>query len=92
MYAAKQSGRGRIEVFRDEMSRELGESLGLEHEMRQGLERGEFRIHYQPEISVETGSGVGVEALLRWTSPTRGAIPPSRFIPVAEANGLILAL
>src|SRR5262249_40408767 len=73
-------------------SRELGESLGLEHEMRQGLERGEFTVHYQPEIDLTTGAVVGAEALLRWTSPTRGPIPPSRFVPAAEANGLIHAL
>src|SRR5262249_61972520 len=72
--------------------RELGESLGLEHEMRQGLERGEFTVHYQPEIDLITGAVVGAEALLRWTSPTRGPIPPSRFVPAAEANGLIHAL
>jgi EAL domain-containing protein (putative c-di-GMP-specific phosphodiesterase class I) len=92
MYAAKESGRGRIEVFRSEMGRELGESLGLEHEMRIGISRGEFTLHYQPEIDLATGSVVGVEALLRWTSPTRGSVSPARFVPIAESNGLILPL
>ena len=92
MYEAKEGGRGRLEVFRHEMGRELGESLGLEHELRVGLQEGEFSVHYQPEIDLASEAVVGVEALLRWTSPTRGPVPPSRFIPVAEATGLIMLL
>jgi EAL domain-containing protein (putative c-di-GMP-specific phosphodiesterase class I) len=74
------------------MARELGELLGLEHELRLGLQRGEFTLHYQPEVDLENGDIVGVEALLRWNSPRRGLVPPDRFIPVAEATGLILGL
>jgi diguanylate cyclase (GGDEF)-like protein/PAS domain S-box-containing protein len=92
MYAAKEAGRGRVEAFRHELARELGESLGLEHELRLGLRRGEFHVHYQPEVNLASGEIVGVEALLRWTSPTRGSVPPSVFIPIAEATGLILPL
>src|SRR4029079_13306093 len=68
---------------------DLGEQLGLEYEMRQGLAQGEFSVHYQPELAVETRRVVGVEALLRWSSPSRGEMAPTRFIPVAEASGLI---
>jgi diguanylate cyclase (GGDEF)-like protein/PAS domain S-box-containing protein len=92
MYAAKEAGRGRVETFRHELARELGESLGLEHELRQALQQREFRVHYQPNVDLATGEIVGVEALLRWTSPSRGPVPPSQFIPVAEATGLILPL
>jgi diguanylate cyclase (GGDEF)-like protein/PAS domain S-box-containing protein len=92
MYAAKESGRGRWEIFQDEMTREVGELLGLEHELRLGLQRGEFSLHYQPEVSLDTRAIVGVEALLRWNSPTRGSVPPLSFIPIAEATGLILPL
>jgi diguanylate cyclase (GGDEF)-like protein/PAS domain S-box-containing protein len=92
MYAAKKAGRGRYEVFRGEMAREFGETLGLEYELRLGLQRNEFNLHYQPEIEVEGGAIVGVEALLRWTSPTRGDVSPTEFIPVAESTGMITQL
>jgi len=92
MYAAKEAGRGRFELFRDGMARELGELLGLEHELRLGLKEGQFRVHYQPLIDLEQNAVVGVEALLRWYSETRGIVEPTRFIPVAETTGLINAL
>jgi diguanylate cyclase (GGDEF)-like protein/PAS domain S-box-containing protein len=89
MYAAKAAGRGRYEVFRLDMAREAGALLGLDHELRLALARDEFTIHYQPEIDVESRAIVAVEALLRWTSPTRGSVPPDRFIPIAEETGVI---
>ena len=92
MYAAKEAGRGRYEVFHYDMAREFGEPLGLEQELRLGLQRGEFSMHYQPEISLDSSTIVGVEALVRWKSPTRGWCPPGDFIPLAETTGLILPL
>jgi diguanylate cyclase (GGDEF)-like protein/PAS domain S-box-containing protein len=92
MYAAKDAGRGRYEIFCPEMAKEVGELLGIEHELRLGLQRGEFSLHYQPEIDLETTTIVAAEALLRWHSPTRGLVPPGRFIPIAETTGLILPL
>jgi diguanylate cyclase (GGDEF)-like protein/PAS domain S-box-containing protein len=92
MYAAKEAGRGRFEIFRYEMARELGQLLGLEHEMRQGLGRGEFSVHYQPEVDLASGRVVGMEALLRWSSPTRGSVSPAEFIPAAESSGVIMQL
>ncbi len=88
MYAAKE-GRGRFQVFHHDMAREFDQLLGLEHELRLGLQDGELSVHYQPEISLESDSIVGVEALARWHSPTRGPVPPDQFIPVAEATDLI---
>jgi diguanylate cyclase (GGDEF)-like protein/PAS domain S-box-containing protein len=92
MYAAKEGGRARYEVFHHDMARELGEMLGLEHELRQALQRGEFSLYYQPEVNADSGVTVGVEALVRWHSPTRGLVMPDDFIPVAEASGLIIPL
>src|SRR6266571_836273 len=92
MYAAKDAGRNRCEIFCPEMARKAGELLGIEHELRVGLERGEFSLHYQPEVKLATNRIVGAEALLRWQSPTRGSVPPARFIPIAEATGLIIQL
>ena len=92
MYAAKDGGRGRYEIFCPEMAKGVGELLGIEQELRLGLDRDEFSLHYQPEIDLETAEIVGAEALLRWHSPTRGLVPPARFIPIAETTGLILPL
>jgi diguanylate cyclase (GGDEF)-like protein/PAS domain S-box-containing protein len=92
MYTAKEGGRGRQEVFHHEMARELGELLGIEHELRLALERGELGVHYQPMVDLAGAGVVGIEALLRWRSPTRGNVPPARFIPIAERTGLIVDL
>jgi diguanylate cyclase (GGDEF)-like protein/PAS domain S-box-containing protein len=89
MYAAKSSGRGRAEVFQPEMMRDAQEMLGLEADLRHGLRRGEVTVHFQPSVDMEHERIVGVEALVRWTSPTRGVVPPDRFVPLAESAGLI---
>ncbi|MDP9225353.1 MAG: bifunctional diguanylate cyclase/phosphodiesterase, partial [Actinomycetota bacterium] len=89
LYSAKEAGRNRYKVFEDEMVQEMEDTLGLEQDLRLGMGRGEFSVHYQSEIDLNTHAMVGVEALLRWQSPTRGPVPPSRFIPLAEATGLI---
>lgn len=89
LYAAKQAGRNRYKVFEDAMARQLRDVLGFEDDLRAGLKRGEFSVHYQPEIDLSTGATVGVEALLRWQSPTRGDVPPDVFITFAESSSLI---
>jgi len=89
MYAAKEGGGNRHAVFHEDMGRALGELIGLENEIRVGLERGEFSVDYQPQVSLGSRQIVSVEALLRWQSPARGLVPPTRFIPVAEVSGLI---
>jgi diguanylate cyclase (GGDEF)-like protein/PAS domain S-box-containing protein len=92
MYSAKRNGGGRCELFRPDMAHHLADLLGLEQELRQGLHNSEFVVHYQPEVDLTTQAIVGVEALVRWHSPTRGVVMPDRFIPVAETSGSILPL
>jgi EAL domain-containing protein (putative c-di-GMP-specific phosphodiesterase class I) len=71
------------------MERDAVERLELETDLRQGLERNEFRLVYQPILSLADGQIVEVEALVRWQHPTRGQISPAQFIPIAEETGLI---
>jgi diguanylate cyclase (GGDEF)-like protein len=89
MYRAKESGRNAYQFFASEMNVAALERLVLENSMRQALERGEFVLHYQPQIDVASGSIVGAEALIRWKHPEIGMVSPGRFIPVAEVSGLI---
>jgi diguanylate cyclase (GGDEF)-like protein/PAS domain S-box-containing protein len=92
MYAAKDAGGSSYRIFRQSMAQEFGEMLEREHELRDGIERGELTLHYQPEIDLTTRRVVGVEALVRWESPQRGTVPPGDFIPLAEATGLIMPI
>ncbi len=92
MYAAKAAGRGRFEVFEPAMDRVAIEQLGLEHDLKLALKRGELTLLYQPEINLRSTMLTGVEALSRWTSPSRGVVAPSEFIPVAETSGMILEI
>ena len=89
MYQAKEQGRNNFQYFRPGQGAASRDIFELEHGLRHALERGELRVVYQPEIEIETGKVVAVEALLRWQHPTRGEIPPAEFIPVAEDSGLI---
>ena len=81
-----------IEVFDAEMRAEVESRRMLELRLRRGLERGEFRLAYQPIIELDDGRLVGFEALARWTDPPVGDMGPAQFIPVAEDAGLIGAL
>jgi EAL domain-containing protein (putative c-di-GMP-specific phosphodiesterase class I) len=74
------------------MHEAMAQRLELETDMRGAAERGEFVLHYQPIVELESGSVVGVEALLRWMHPSRGLIGPDEFIPIAEESGQIHAL
>ena len=89
MYRAKESGRNAFQFFASDMNIAALERLVLENRLRQGLERGEFILHYQPQINVATGRIVGAEALIRWQHPEIGTVSPGKFIPVAELSGLI---
>lgn len=89
MYRAKSLGRGRFVYFEEQMNAEAAEHMNLEREIRQGLLRKEFLLHYQPKIDTHTGRIAGVEALVRWNHPVRGLVYPDVFIGVAEDTGLI---
>jgi EAL domain-containing protein (putative c-di-GMP-specific phosphodiesterase class I) len=89
MYRAKALGKARHEVFDRSMHERATALLKLETDLRRAVERGEFRVHYQPIVSLAEGRLVGFEALLRWEHPEEGLLPPSRFMAVAEETGLI---
>ena len=90
LYRAKSEGRGRFCFFEPEMDIALQQRRLLELELRTALANQEFEVYYQPIIDIERDTVCGFEALLRWHSPTRGLVPPTDFIPLAEEIGLIV--
>jgi diguanylate cyclase (GGDEF)-like protein len=92
MYQAKEQGPGRYAVFDPAMQERAQERLELEAELRKALERGEFLLYYQPEVSLRDGTIVGFEALLRWQHPQRGLLKPQAFMPLAEETDLIVPI
>jgi EAL domain-containing protein (putative c-di-GMP-specific phosphodiesterase class I) len=92
MYRAKGLGKGRHEVF-DNAMRDRALALSqIETDLRKAIERHEFRIYYQPIISLASGRISGLEALVRWQHPQRGILNPAEFIPIAEETGMIIAI
>jgi diguanylate cyclase (GGDEF)-like protein len=89
MYQAKSSGRGRYQFFASAMQEEAQSRHALEWALRRAVERNEFELVYQPQLCLRTGRVIGVEALLRWMSPTRGLLTPYHFIAGLEEFGLI---
>ncbi len=89
MYHVKGRGKDGYQYFSEDMAIHTSNRLGLERDLRNGLERGEFKVYYQPQISAKTGRTIGVEALVRWQHPERGLIYPGEFIPLAEETRLM---
>ncbi len=92
LYRAKADGRKGCRLYEPFMNEEAQARHTLDLELRQALQQGEFVLHYQPQLNLQTGRFSGVEALIRWRHPRRGLVLPGEFIPTAEANGLIRPL
>ncbi|MFM2058363.1 MAG: hypothetical protein RLY71_2748 [Pseudomonadota bacterium] len=92
LFEAKAKGRANFQFYSADLTLRAQERLGLEADLRRALPRGELSLHYQPKIRIEDGRVTGAEALLRWTQPERGMVPPDRFIGIAEDSGLIVPI
>jgi len=92
MYEAKNSARGTSRFYQKEMGAYAKEALSLENDMHKAIARDEFSMVYQPQVDLPSDAIVSVEALVRWIHPTKGVIPPSVFIPIAEESGTIIKL
>lgn len=90
LYRAKDSGRNAIQLFRTTMQDAASARLRLENDLRLALARGEFELHFQPQVDARDGKVVGAEALLRWQHPQLGPQSPAQFIQVLEESGLIV--
>ncbi len=89
MYRAKEAGRNTYRFFTPEMNIQLLKRLEMESHLRYAVDKGELRVHFQPQVDIRTGRLIGAEALLRWDNPELGSIAPDEFIPLAEETGLI---
>jgi len=92
LYQVKKEGRNRSAFHTPEMHAAAIEHVRLENDLREALRKNQFILHYQPQVNLQTGRIIGAEALIRWQHPERGMILPSKFIPLAEEKGLILAM
>lgn len=89
LYAAKESGKNSWRFYEESMQQDACENMSIQHNLRYAIERGELALHYQPIVSLPDRDIISFEALLRWTSPEHGTVPPDRFIKLAEQSDLI---
>jgi diguanylate cyclase (GGDEF)-like protein len=89
LYSVKKTGHGRFEFFSPLMEQSARARLELEQDLRDAITAGQFCLHFQPQVLLNTGEIVGFEALIRWNHPIKGVIGPDKFIPMAEKTGLI---
>jgi diguanylate cyclase (GGDEF)-like protein/PAS domain S-box-containing protein len=89
MYHVKGRGKNGYQFFSEEMNNKYSTRLSMERELRNGLTQEELVVYYQPQVALNTGEIVGVEALVRWRHPERGLVEPGDFLPMAEETGLI---
>lgn len=92
MYLVKERGRGSFRFYQPQMNVDLLSRMKMDHAMRQAMEQGLFRLHYQPQISLATGQLLGAEALIRWSDAELGNVSPTLFIPLAEESGFIVTI
>jgi diguanylate cyclase (GGDEF)-like protein/PAS domain S-box-containing protein len=92
LYRAKANGKATYQVFDSLMNSEALERLDLEADLRRAIDRRELTVHYQPQLELRTGALAGWEALVRWSHPARGPMPPGSFLSVAEETGLIFQI
>jgi diguanylate cyclase (GGDEF)-like protein len=92
LYRAKENGRNNFQFYTPAMSTNASQVFAVEKQLYRALERGEFSLAYQPQISLQTCDIIGVEALLRWKNPELGMVSPATFIPLMEENGLIIPI
>lgn len=91
-FRARAAGSGAVVTYDAQMRAALLDRIELQAHLQTALDRRELVLHYQPIVELDTGRSTGVEALLRWTHPSRGTIPPSDFIPIAEVTGAIVPI
>ncbi len=89
LYRAKERGRNRLQLYNPSLNVRVFGQMVLEKHLRHALEQDQFQLVYQPQIALDSGQVVGVEALIRWRHPELGLVPPDEFVPLAEENGLI---